>query len=289
MHYVINLNKRKWISSQDAVTEVKRLFGVKKAGHAGTLDPIATGVLIVCLNEATKITRFLSDLPKEYVATMRLGQRTDTLDAEGTIIEEKDPSGINETDIKAALSRFRGAIRQTPPMYSAIKRGGKPLYKLARKGIDVEREPRIVEIYELTPLGFEKPFVKLKVSCSKGTYIRTLCDDIGTALGVGAHMTELQRTRIGHFGIEDAALVGELPDKEAALNSIDSSLKHLDEVALSEGDYPRVLNGAAVSLQPYLPIRGEYIRIKNPEGKLFAVGVASGASLRVERMLHLTS
>ncbi|MBM4141723.1 MAG: tRNA pseudouridine(55) synthase TruB, partial [Nitrospira sp.] len=197
MNVVINLNKPKEISSQQAVIKVKKIFAARKAGHAGTLDPIATGVLIVCLNEATKITRFLSDLNKEYIVRLKLGERTDTLDVTGRIIEKKDCLSLNVADISPVLSNFTGQIKQIPPMYSAVKIGGQQLYKLARKGMNVERPERMITIYGIDLINFEQPYLDLNISCSKGTYIRTLCDDIGNDLGVGAHMVSLERTRVG--------------------------------------------------------------------------------------------
>ena len=211
---VINLNKPKGLTSQQAVTKVKKLFAVRKAGHAGTLDPIATGILLVCLNEATKITRFLADADKEYLAMMKLGERTDTLDSEGKIIYKATDFSVDKNLIESVLERFRGKIEQIPPMYSAIKVAGKPLYMLARKGIEVERRHRSVNVYKLDIAGFAPPFLEIRVLCSKGTYIRTLCDDIGTALGTGAHVVELKRTKIGDFILEDSAGFDELPNKE---------------------------------------------------------------------------
>jgi tRNA pseudouridine55 synthase len=231
---VINLNKPEGITSQQAVTKVKHIFSAKKAGHAGTLDPIATGVLLVCINEATKITRFLSDTDKEYVAVMKLGERTDTLDSEGKIIKKFQISNFKFQieEIKKIIQQFIGEIEQIPPMYSAVKVSGRPLYKLARRGIEVERPHKKIKIYKLDLIHFNPPFLEIKVLCSKGTYIRTLCDDIGSAIGVGAHMVALKRTRVGDFGIEDSAGLAELPDKKKSLYTIDMALKHLKDIVL---------------------------------------------------------
>ncbi len=167
MNLVLNLNKPKNITSQQAVTTVKKIFSSEKAGHAGTLDPIATGVLLVCLNEATKITRFLSELDKEYVACMKLGERTDTYDSTGRIIEKKQIDNIRVGDIEKVLKKFIGEIKQIPPMYSAIKVKGVPLYKLARRGEFIHRRERIVRIYNIEVLDFEVPFVYIRVRCSR--------------------------------------------------------------------------------------------------------------------------
>jgi len=285
---VINLNKPKGLSSQQAVTKVKHIFGVKKAGHAGTLDPIATGILLVCLNEATKITRFLADEDKEYIATMKLGERTDTLDSEGEIIYKAPSVSVDMHSIETVLGQFRGAIKQIPPMYSALKVSGKPLYKLARKGIEIERQQRNVNIYELEMAGFAAPLLEIRVRCSKGTYIRTLCDDIGTALGIGAHIVELRRTKIGDFILQDSAGFDELPRKQSAICSIDDSLRHLKDITLDSHDFMRAMNGAAIKPDNLTGLPADsYLRLKNPEGKLFAIGITTDSGIKIERLLHI--
>lgn len=285
---VINLNKPKGLTSQQAVTEVKHIFAARKAGHAGTLDPIATGILLVCLNEATKITRFLADADKEYLAMMKLGERTDTLDSEGKIIYKAPHFSVDKNLIEPVLERFRGNIQQVPPMYSAIKVSGKPLYMLARKGIEIERQHRSVNIYKLDMIGFVPPFLEIRALCSKGTYIRTLCDDIGTALGIGAHVVELKRTKIGDFILNDSADLDELPHKEKSVRSIDASLSHLKDIILSSSDFIRMANGAMITSEnlPELPA-DSYLRLKNPDGKLFAIGKSTGSGIKIERLLHI--
>ncbi len=289
---VINLNKPKGLTSQQAVTKVKKLFAARKAGHAGTLDPIATGILLVCLNEATKITRFLADADKEYLAMMKLGERTDTLDSEGKIIYKAPQFFVDKNLIETVLERFRGNIEQIPPMYSAIKVSGKPLYMLARKGIEIERQHRSVNIYKLDIAGFAPPFLEIRALCSKGTYIRTLCDDIGTALGIGAHVVELKRTKIGDFMLKDSADFDELPNKEKSISSIDASLNHLKDIILSSRDFIRMANGDMITSEnlPELPA-DSYLRLKNPDGKLFAIGkstaLGGGSGIKIERLLHI--
>jgi len=287
MHLVLNLDKPRGITSQDAVTKAKRLFGARKAGHAGTLDPLATGVLLVCLNEATKIAGYLSDLQKEYTATLKLGERTDTFDSEGRVIEKgvNDPSLITEADIERALEGFRGSIRQVPPVFSAIKKDGRPLYELARKGIEVEREPRTVLIHSLDIEGFAPPFLKLRTACSKGTYIRSLADDIGRALGTGAHIVELRRTRVGGFVVEDSAVLSEARTSPKAVKTIDEALSHLDEVVLGKEDSLRASHGGAVVLKGGMTPR--FVRLKDPEGRLFAVGFVEDLKIKIERIFHL--
>lgn len=297
MHFIINLNKPKGISSQEAVTRVKRHLGVKKAGHAGTLDPMASGVLLICVGEATKIARFLSDMDKGYIATLKLGERTDTFDKEGRIVEKKDCSFITLNNITHVLEGMRGSIMQTPPMYSAIKHKGKPLYSLARKGIEVQRPQRRVNIHELSIRGFNLPFLELLISCSKGTYIRSIAEDIGKALGVGAHIIELKRTRIGNFRLEDsvglASIRDGLKDKAPCLIEIDKALNHLKEIILKEEDFSLAKNGTPVILKEFGRQQEglvSLLRVKSPEGKLFAIGTINQQmplQLKIQRLLYI--
>lgn len=292
MNIVINLNKPKGISSHQAVAQVKKALGVEKAGHAGTLDPIATGVLLVCTGEATKITRFLSCLDKEYIALMKLGEKTDTLDSEGEVIRKTEGFFFKREDIETVLQKFAGAIKQTPPMFSALKMGGKPLYKLARKGLVIERPERIVNIIAIEITGFDPPLLEIKVSCSKGTYIRTLCDDVGDALGVGAHIIELKRTSIGGFRLEDSATMDELAGlmlNNVSISGMDAALRHLKELTLTDIEFARAVNGAPVSRPDLQGFSGdEYIRVKDPSGNLIAIGRASFNIIKVERMLKIS-
>ena len=285
MNIVVNLNKDHGITSHDAVTSVKKLFKVAKAGHAGTLDPIATGVLLLCLNEATKITGYLSDMSKEYIMTAKLGESTDTYDSEGRVIKKVADFNITKDDLNAVIQKFVGEIEQTPPMYSAVKLNGKPLYKLARKGIEVKRKPKKVTISSIEMLKFESPFVTLKVACSKGTYIRSLCNDMGNALGVGAYMTELTRTKIGDFMIEDSAKIVELPHKITALHSIDSALRHLSEVRLKEKDLKGATRGNPIMTEVD-KMTSTFVRLKCPDGKLLGIGKITGDSIRIKRLLR---
>ncbi|HTZ17464.1 MAG TPA: tRNA pseudouridine(55) synthase TruB [Dissulfurispiraceae bacterium] len=290
MNIVVNLNKDRGITSQDAVTAVKKVFKVKKAGHTGTLDPLATGVMLVCLNEATKIASFIEALEKEYIATAKLGETTDTLDSEGTIIRKVEDFNITGDDIKRVLPHFTGEIEQVPPMYSALKVSGKPLYKLARKGIEVERKARKVNVSSIEVIGFDIPFFTLKIVCSKGTYIRSLCSDIGDVVGAGAHMVELTRMRVGNFRIGDAAWIGELPQKASALHSIDSVLQHLPELTVAGEDLRKARNGNALpllSLPDPLKTAGTVIRLKDDSGRIFGIGKVAKDSIKIERLLFL--
>jgi tRNA pseudouridine55 synthase len=197
------LDKPVGITSNRALQEAKRLLGANKAGHAGTLDPMASGLLVLLFGEATKFAGPLLDSDKEYLATLKLGSRTNTGDAEGEVLEVR-PVNASAAEVAAVLERFRGAIDQVPPMYSALKRDGVPLYKLARQGRTVERAARQVQISELELLGYQAPLAQLRVRCSKGTYVRSLGEDIGAVLGTGAHLAALRRTGAGRFRVEEA-------------------------------------------------------------------------------------
>lgn len=253
-------------------------------------------MLIVCLDEATKITRFLSELDKEYFVRLKLGERTDTFDSTGRIIEKTECLSLRESDVREVLSNFTGLIKQTPPMYSAIKVGGQPLYKLARMGIEIKRHDRTINIFKMDVVRFDLPYLDLRISCSKGTYIRTLCDDIGRTLGVGAHMVSLERTRIGMFGINDSASMEELPRKKDACLSIDSAISHLNEIILDEDSFQRAIKGIPLIVRendhqgsPLLQIQNlhadQYVRLKNPENILFGIGRVESNRIKIERLI----
>lgn len=293
MNIIVNLNKKGGITSQEAVNAVKKRFKARKAGHAGTLDPLATGILLVCLNEATKITSYLSSLDKEYITTLKLGEKTDTYDSEGEIIRTVNNFNISEIEIKEVLKQFIGDIEQTPPMYSAIKHEGKPLYKLARRGINVVLKKRNVSIYSIELLNYTPPFISLLVSCSKGTYIRSLCNDIGDVLSTGAHMTQLKRTKIGGFTIENSAKLEELPLKIDALYSIDYTLRHLAEVRFSGGELRRIKNGNSLPIDDFNSANltemkpSLLIRLKDSDGKIFGIGRITRGMIKPERLFNL--
>jgi len=286
MNIIINLNKPSGITSRQVVTKVQRMFGARKAGHAGTLDPLATGVLIICLNEATKVTRFLMDMDKQYKARIKLGERTDTYDAEGRVIESRDISHLTESELFDAVRTFKGLIRQKPPMYSAVKIGGKTLYKLARKGIEIDRPDRAVHIHDIKITSVDMPYFDVTISCSKGTYIRSLCDDIGMKLGTGAHMARLERTAVGEFPIEKSFSFDELAADEKQFYTIDQALVKLPEIELSDVDYQRAKNGVEVILDSS-SLNGEFVKLKDPDGNLFAIGKAESNIMRIERGLNL--
>jgi tRNA pseudouridine55 synthase len=212
MDGILIIDKPKGLTSHDVVKRVKRILRIKKAGHTGTLDPDATGVLPILIGKATKISKYLINSDKKYVGCMKLGVKTDTGDATGRTISTSSMPFPSEIEIDRVFKKFSGHIRQVPPMYSAIKINGRPLYTLARKGIEVERKDREVIIHRLDILRIEDPLIIFRISCSKGTYIRTLVSDIGDALGLGAHLISLRRTIAGRFRIEDSISLEELED-----------------------------------------------------------------------------
>ncbi|MDC1318010.1 tRNA pseudouridine(55) synthase TruB [Candidatus Thioglobus sp.] len=228
---VLLLDKASGYSSNSVLQDVKRLFDANKAGHTGSLDPLASGLLPICLGQATKVAQFLLNGDKRYFVRGKLGQISDTGDSDGQVVNFGSTKGVNEQAIKNVLLDFAGSINQVPPMYSALKRNGTPLYKLARKGIEVEREARPVKIHEIKFKGFEEEILSLEVSCSKGTYIRTLIEDIGESLGCGGHVIELRRIGFTHFDIPQARTFEELVElKNKGLSELDSTLLCADEM-----------------------------------------------------------
>jgi tRNA pseudouridine55 synthase len=206
---ILVFNKPTGITSFDVVRMVRRGTGEKRVGHAGTLDPLATGVLLVLLGQASRISEYLMDLPKTYHATLRLGQTTDTYDAEGRVTAER-PVDVSEAQLREVAATFLGETRQRPPRYSAVKVGGKPAYSMARKGEEVDLAERTVTVHRIEVTAFSPPFAEIEVDCSRGTYVRTIAHDIGERLGCGAHLAGLVRTRIGPFTLDDAVTEAEL-------------------------------------------------------------------------------
>ena len=282
MKGVVIVDKPAGITSHDAVDRVRKLLGERKAGHTGTLDPMATGVLAVCVGEATKIASFLTGDDKVYEATMRLGVRTDTLDMTGQVLAEQEPRAT-DADVKAVLAAFAGKISQVPPQYSAVKVRGKALYKWARKGIRVEAPAREVEIREILLQGIELPRVRFTVTCSKGTYIRTLCADMGDRLGCGAALEQLRRTRSGSFREEDAVRLdgdsddgirakleqGLIPMNRALPGLRDIVIPPLLEQKLAKGHQPDCEGLAALQI-PSLAA-ADVVKFISGEGRLVAL------------------
>ena len=265
---VVLLDKPAGMSSQGAVTAVKRAFNADKAGHTGTLDPMATGLLPICLGEATKYSQDLLEADKSYIAQVKFGSRTDTGDAEGQIIEELPlPTFADELAIKAALDallpKFTGPITQVPPMYSALKRDGKPLYEYARAGIELERAPREITIHAIRWTNIHWPEATLEVSCSKGTYIRVLAEDIGNTLGCGAHLVGLRRTEVGHLNLEQSftmeSIQQGLQDSSSYILPVDALLQTLPHLTVDEQQAKRLEMGQRVPLN--LPSIEALVRI----------------------------
>ena len=214
IHGIINIHKEKGYTSHDVVAKLRGIVGQKKIGHTGTLDPDATGVLPVCFGKGTKLCDMLTDKNKTYETVLLLGTTTDTQDISGTVLAEAAWEHLESEEVRACIRSFVGAYEQVPPMYSALKVNGKKLYELAREGIEIERKARPVEIFEMEVLSMKLPRVRMRVTCSKGTYIRTLCHDIGQKLGCGACMEELIRTRVSSFALEDSLTLSEVEEKK---------------------------------------------------------------------------
>jgi len=258
------LDKPKGISSNAALQQVKRLFNANKAGHTGSLDPLATGVLPLCLGEATKVSQFLLDSNKRYRTRIKLGVRTDSADAEGSVIESTNDFEVTTEDIERELQSFKGEIQQLPPMYSALKQNGVPLYKIAREGKTVARELRTITIYSAELLDFDTDELTLEIFCSKGTYVRTIADDLGQALGCGGHIVGLRRLQAGTFTEADSITIEELTqEKEAGgfaaidqqLIDTDRAVEDLPEVVLPQITASCIRQGQPVLVR-HLPADG---------------------------------
>ena len=283
---VLLLDKPVGPSSSAALQAVKRLLQADKAGHAGTLDPLASGLLPLLFGEATKFAQFGLDSVKEYVAGIRLGISTDTGDAEGAVLE-RHAVDVDDARLARALERFRGEIGQVPPMYSALKHGGQPLYALARAGQTVERSARRVTVHELELLERTRDLVRVRVRCSKGTYVRQLATDLGTELGTGAHLEALRRTAVGGYRLGQAVALDDLQAmgeeaRRARLLPPDSLLEALPRIDLDEAQAERFLHGQAVAREaPAGPCR-----VYRKDGPLLGVGGAGpGSELRPVRLI----
>ncbi len=250
---IANIDKPPGLTSHDVVVRVRKMSGQRQAGHAGTLDPLATGVLVVCLGRATRVSEYLMASPKTYRATIHLGVSTTTHDAEGEIVAQ-NPVDVTRTEFEQALGAFAGRIEQVPPMHSAIKQRGQSLFKLARRGITVERAPRTVEIFALNLLDWTPPMVHIEVRCGPGTYIRALARDLGRSLGCGAHLAALRRTQSGRFSIADAVSLEQLAADFAGgkpgrwLHGIDAAFAGLPEIHLDGPTAYRLARGQFIDV-----------------------------------------
>lgn len=280
------IDKPSGITSHDVVSRVRRILGTRKVGHTGTLDPFATGVLPIAVNDGTKAIPFLDEGVKRYEALMQLGVATDTLDMTGKVLRESDWSSVSEQQLLDIFARFTGPILQIPPMYSAIKQGGQPLYKLARLGQEVERAPRSVEIYSIELLSFAPPFVSIGVTCSRGTYVRTLADDIGAMAGCGAALKELRRTASGPFEIGAAHTLEDLESAagdggESLCIAPFDALAHLQDLPLDDAGVAKVSFGRSplwsetAAQAVVLPDETVLVRLSH-HGVLVAVATLTG-------------
>ena len=275
VHGVLLLDKPAGISSTQALAKAKWLLNAEKAGHTGTLDPFATGLLPLCFGEATKYASDLLDADKSYEATVHLGVTTSTGDTEGEVLESREVR-VTREQIDSALSHFNGKISQTPPMYSALKVDGKPLYAYAREGITLERKSREILIHEIELMEFDFTTLKIRVRCSKGTYVRVLGEDIGKTLGCGAHLTQLRRTSIAHLSVAEAVPLSVLEESSEARSSllrpVDSLTSMLPAVQLSEELIRRFMHGQRLALGREL---GEHcLSLPLPEGRVRVLGPA---------------
>lgn len=278
---ILNLDKPRGPTSHDMVARVRRLTGVRRVGHAGTLDPLATGVLLICIGRATRVSEYLMAGRKVYRARARLGVTTDTYDAEGQVTAEVEVKA-SRAQVEAALAQFRGRIAQVPPMYSAIKRKGTPLYRLARQGVEVEREPRQVEIFRLELTEWSPPECTLEMTCSRGTYVRSLAHDLGQTLGCGAHLIGLARLASGDFRLEEAVTLEEFAQAAAEhrwpdlLRPLDGALTHFPALRLDADSARRLCQGQAIANGEWQG--GGLIRVYGPDGAFLALAARDPAT-----------
>jgi len=289
MNGILNIFKPKGISSYQTVKEVRNILNIPKAGHAGTLDPSASGVLLLCIGQATKIVDFLVGMKKHYQGEMILGISTDTQDSEGKIIQKREVgTDIDEKRIRDIFRKYEGTIDQMPPMFSAAHHKGERLYRLARKGIEVKRKLKKIKIYQLNLLDYcqeTNPIVKFEVICSKGTYIRTLCNDMGNELGCGAHLSNLVRKKVGNFSIENSLNLEELKKEKALgkryLISIDSALEEFNKITLKSEATKNILNGGVIKSEQIVEIpeglkieKNKFVKIFDVKGNLLSIATS---------------
>lgn len=279
---VIPVDKTEGISTYDVIRRFKKAVRVSRVGHSGTLDPPATGLVLLLTGAATKLSGYMMDLPKRYTATIKLGEATDTQDASGRVVRTGEWTGVTPRDIKRALAGLVGTRMQVPPMYSALKHEGKPLYKLARQGREVEREAREVVTYGIELEASDLPIFTIDVHCSRGMYVRVLAEEIGDALGVPAHLAALVRTEIGHFTVEEAVR----DDSFHLLETMDrpgytmaEALQHLPSMTLGMTQARSLMNGIAPRVPGDLPPEGALVRLLLPDGRLGAVAEVKVAGI----------
>lgn len=290
MDGVISIFKNTGMTSFDVVRIIKKVSGTKKVGHTGTLDPEASGVLPVCIGKGTKIIDYIMNSDKVYEVEFKLGIKTTTYDLEGEIIEENDPSNINNEEILKTINSFKGEYSQVPPMYSALKQNGVRLYELARKGIEVEREGRLVKIYNIEDIKVDNPNISMKVTCSKGTYIRSLCYDIGEALGVGAAMTKLKRTKTSKFSEEQSVNISDINSDNINkfVISIEEALDAYDKLIVLNKYCRLLINGVRVFDKRFTKEKVEVeklYRVYDEDGKFIGLGKSNHQGFKIEKLL----
>lgn len=289
MNGILNILKPPGMTSHDVVAQLRRLTGIRKIGHTGTLDPGAAGVLPICMGQATRVAEYVLGMDKTYRAELQLGTAMDTEDAAGRIVAEKTVPQLNAACLESVLASFVGKRMQTPPMYSAVRVKGKKLYELARRGEMVERQPRPIQIYRLQLRGFKENHVLFDVSCSRGTYIRTLCTEIATALGTVGHLSFLLRLGVGPFEIKNALTLEECEILQAhakldtALLSLDTALLSLPHLSVSQADAQKIKQGRWLNLDN-LPEEGTLVRIYAPHRQLVAIALVENNSVRPRKV-----
>ena len=290
MNGILNIFKPKGMSSFDVVRVVKKVAKTGKVGHTGTLGPEATGVLPVCIGRATKIIDYIMDSEKVYEVTFKLGIRTTTYDLEGEILEEKDTSNLSNEDILGVVKEFIGEYSQVPPMYSALKKNGVRLYELARQGIEVEREGRLINIYNIEDIKINNPYVSMKVTCSKGTYIRSLCYDIGEKLGVFATMTDLNRSKTSVFSQENSISVNDLTEEniDDYIVTMEEALSKYEAITV-HGKYVKLLvNGVRVADNRFTKdkiINNRLYRVYDEDSNFIGLGERNNSGFKIEKLL----
>lgn len=290
MDGVINIFKNTGMTSFDVVRIIKKASNTKKVGHTGTLDPEASGVLPVCIGKGTKIIDYIMNSDKVYEVEFKLGIKTTTYDLEGEIIEEKDPSNLTDDTILLAINSFIGEYSQIPPMYSALKQNGVRLYELARKGIEVEREGRLIKIINIEDIKIDNPYVSMKVTCSKGTYIRSLCYDIGDNLGVGAAMTKLKRTKTSKFTEEDSININDINSDNINdfIISIEDALDSYDKLVVMNKYSRLLINGVRVFDRRFTKedFKLEQLyRVYDEDGIFIGLGKGNHQGFKIEKLL----
>ncbi|WP_291647496.1 tRNA pseudouridine(55) synthase TruB [Clostridium sp.] len=290
MNGVINIFKNTGMTSFDAVRIIKKAAGTGKVGHTGTLDPEASGVLPICIGKGTKIIDYIMNSDKIYEVEFKLGMKTTTYDLEGDIIEEKDPSNIGNEDILKAIYSFEKEYSQVPPMYSALKQNGVRLYELARKGIEVEREGRLISIYKIENVRINNPYISMKVTCSKGTYIRSLCYDIGEALNVGATMTKLKRSKTSKFTEDESVNIEDINSENIKdyIISIEDALDSYEKLIVLSRFSKLLINGVKVFdkrlTKENIEI-GKLYRVYDESGIFIGLGKSDHQGFKIEKLL----